>query len=112
MVSDAADEGRFLTALVRGRLLGPAELTAMLTPSTASAASYGLGIELVPTRCGAAYAHGGASFATRARALVSRDGTRVAVLLLNGRVLRSGRTLDPRADAAVDAAAERLFCAA
>jgi D-alanyl-D-alanine carboxypeptidase len=111
MVSDAADVGRFLTALMRGRLLPPAELTAMLTPTAASAASYGLGIELVPTRCGAAYAHGGSSFASRTRVLVSRDGRRVAVLLLNGHVLLRNLTPDPRADDAVDAAAERLFCA-
>lgn len=112
MVSDAADEGRFLTALMQGELLRPTELTAMLTPSVASGATYGLGIELVATRCGAAYEHGGSSFATRTRVLVSRDGKRVAVLLLNGHVLLRGSRFDPRADAAVDAAAERLYCAA
>jgi D-alanyl-D-alanine carboxypeptidase len=87
IVSDAADEGRFLAALMQGRLLRPAELTAMLAPSIASGSSYGLGVEVVLTRCGVAYGHGGASFGTRTR-------------------------VDPRAEAAVDAAAEHLYCAA
>jgi D-alanyl-D-alanine carboxypeptidase len=112
IVSNASDEGRFLAALMQGRLLRPAQLTAMLAPSIASGSSYGLGVEIIPTRCGVAYAHGGSSFGTRARVLVSRDGGRVAVLLLNGHVLLRGMTFDARADAAVDAAAERLYCAA
>ncbi len=111
-LASAAYEGRFLGALVQGRLLRPAQLTAMLAPSIARGSSYGLGVEVVPTRCGVAYAHGGASFGTRTRVLASRDGRRVAVLLLNGHVLLRGSTFDPRADAAVDGAAEPLYCAA
>jgi D-alanyl-D-alanine carboxypeptidase len=112
IVADAADEGRFLTALMQGRLLRPAELAAMKTTTPASG-NYGLGIERRASGCaGLVHQHGGAHYATTSAVFVSGDGKRVAVLLLNGNTLIGGSTLDPRAGNAVVAAANRLYCAA
>ncbi len=112
IVSDAADEGRFLTGLMQGKLLRPAELTAMKTP-TAASGNYGLGLERRASGCaGIVFQHGGASYATTSSIFVSGDGKTVAVVLLNGNTLVIDSTLDPRAGNAVVAAANRLFCAA
>ena len=107
-----ADEGRFLTVLMQGKLIAPSGLTAIQTSSEANR-NYGLGIEVARSTCaGIVYAHGGSSYATASAVIVSRDGDRVAVVLLNGNTLISGFRLDPRAGTAVRAAADRLFCAA
>jgi D-alanyl-D-alanine carboxypeptidase len=105
IVSDAADEGRFLTALMRGTVLAPAQLAALKTPSTFS--NYGIGTGVDASGCaGTAYGHngGGPGFATSV--FVSGSGDRAAVLLLNGRVAGD------RGDVAAFEAMRRLYCAA
>ena len=112
IVSDAADEGHFLTALMQGKLLQPTELTAMKTP-TAASGDYGLGLARRSSGCaGIVYQHGGASYSTTSSIFVSGDGKTVAVVLVNGNTLLVGSTLDPRGGNAVVAAANRLYCAA
>lgn len=112
IVADAADEGRFLAALMQGKLLRPAELEAMKT-TTAASGDYGLGIVVRASGCaGLVYQHAGARYATTSAVFVSGDGKRVAAVLLNGNTLLGGSTLDPRAGNAVVVAANRLYCAA
>ena len=105
VVSSAADEGRFLTALMSRQLLGPAELAALKTPSPHS--PYGLGTGVADSGCaGMAYVHGGAGAAFTTSVIVSGDGARVAVLLLNG------RAPDGYGDELARDVVRRLFCAA
>ena len=117
IVATAADEGRFLQALMTGRLLAPRQLRAMLTP-TAVSQNYGFGLMRIPTACagGTAYQHGGASYSSVGSVIVSPNGLRVAVVLANGNTLSRGRAagakLDPRASEALYAASLRLYCAA
>ena len=106
IVANARDEARFLRALMQGELLGPAQLEAMLTPPEGIASGYALGLGVTDTPCGVAYTHNGGGAGYKTSVLVSRDGERVAVLLLNG------NTQDGRVDAAAYTAAERLYCAA
>ncbi len=105
VVSDARDEARFLTALMQGKLLGPAQLAAMKTPDSAIGSDYALGLVVEPSGCGGTvYTHNGGGPGFKTSVFVSGDGTRVAVLLLNG------NTPDSRADTAASAAAKRLYC--
>ena len=105
IVADAADEARFLMALMQGRLVGARELREMKTPFPYT--DYGLGTTVEPSGCaGIAYGHNGAGAAFTTSVYVSGDGRRVAVLLLNG------HTTDARSDIAPKAAMRRLFCAA
>ena len=105
IVSNAADEGRFLQALMRGELLGPEELEALETASPFS--NYGLGIGINHTVCSdPAYGHNGGGDGFTSSVYVSPDGDRVAVLLLNGRPV--GGVGDTTAFNAM----RRLFCAA
>ena len=84
IVSSAADEGRFLQALMRGDLLGPEELRALETASPFS--NYGLGMGINQEACSdPAYGHNGGGDGFASSVYVSADGERVAVLLLNGR---------------------------
>jgi D-alanyl-D-alanine carboxypeptidase len=110
MNANARDEARFLRALMQGKLLRPAQLAEMEIPSSANPA-YALGIAIAATCTGNAYQHGGAAFTSKSSVLVSPDGKRVAVVLLNGDTVTDGRT-DPRAGAIADAAAQKLYCAA
>jgi D-alanyl-D-alanine carboxypeptidase len=111
MIASARDDARFLTSLMRGRLLPPAELTAMRTPSAANP-GYGLGIGIITTGCHiTAYDHGGASYSTTGAALVSADGKRVAVILLNGNT-SVGHSPGTRSSDAALTAARALFCTA
>ena len=110
MIASARDEGRFLTSLTQGKLLPPAELSAMTTPSPANP-FYGLGIGITTDCYISAYDHGGASYSTTSAALVSQDGKRVAVVLLNGNT-SEGRLLGTRSSDAALSAAQKLFCAA
>ena len=106
IVSDAADEAHFLQALMRGHLLTPAELTALKTPPAVPAVvPYALGTGVDPTACGTAYGHAGGGAGFETNVYVSGDGSRVAVLLLNG------RTADSHGDAIAGKAARRLYCA-
>jgi D-alanyl-D-alanine carboxypeptidase len=112
IVASPGDEGRFLTALMRGRLLRRAQLTA-LKSTTAASDGYALGFSVVGTACGEiAFQHNGASYATASSVFVSEDGRRVAVVAVNGNAMGSAYRLDPRVTERVRAAAERLFCAA
>lgn len=106
IVSDARDEARFLTALMQGTLLRPAQLAALKTLPADVASNYALGVVLAQTPCGVAYQHNGGGSGFKTSVFVSGDGSRVAVLLLNG------ATADARGDEAAYAAAERLFCSA
>jgi D-alanyl-D-alanine carboxypeptidase len=105
IVSDARDEARFLVGLMQGKLLPPAELLALETPSAASG-GYGLGMGIDGSGCaGVAYGHEGAGAGFSTSVFVSGDGRRVAVLLLNG------HTGDGRSDTATQTALDRLYCA-
>jgi D-alanyl-D-alanine carboxypeptidase len=111
MIANARDDAHFLSSLMQGRLLPPAELSAMRTPAAANP-GYGLGIGIITTDCHIpAYEHGGASYSTTSAALVSADGTRVAVILLNGNTSQ-GHSPGTRSSDAAFTAAQKLFCAA
>ena len=102
IVASAEDEARFLTALVRGELVRPRELRALLAAPSFS--SYSLGLLLAPSGCaGLAYTHGGGGPGYSTGVWVSPDGERVAVLLANG--------ASDESDDRVRAAVNRLFCA-
>jgi D-alanyl-D-alanine carboxypeptidase len=108
IVASAEDEGRFLAALMQGRLLRPPELAALKTPASSVGSAYALGFLVARSGCaGVDYEHGGAGPGFKTSVVASGDGTRVAVLLANG-----NRENDPEYYALVDRAAKRLFCAA
>jgi D-alanyl-D-alanine carboxypeptidase len=108
IVASARDEARFLVALMQGKLLKPAQLTALTTVTPAAAAGlYGLGTGVDPSGCaGTAYGHNGGGLAFSSSVFVSKDGKRVAVLLVNG------RAADSSSDTAVYAAMHELYCKA
>jgi D-alanyl-D-alanine carboxypeptidase len=100
IVSDAADTGRFLVALMQDRLLGPVAAAGMRTGDFWSGGD-------TPSCGGSAYGHSGAGEGYKTNVWVSSDGTRVAVLLLNGR-MADPATGDRRAAQALN----ELYCAA
>jgi D-alanyl-D-alanine carboxypeptidase len=105
IVSDAADEARFLTALMQGKLLKPEQLAALKKPSNHS--NYGLGTGIVKSGCaGTAYGHNGGGAGFETNVFISGNGNRVAVLLLNG------RTIDNSGDGIAYKAMNKLYCAA
>ena len=61
IVSNAADLGKFFSALFKGRLLPAAQLREMKTASYVrpSLGDYGLGQRLTPTKCGMTFGHDG-----------------------------------------------------
>ena len=71
MIASARDDARFLTSLMQGKLLPPAQHSMMTTPSAANP-DYGLGIGITTDCYISAYDHGGASYSTTSAALVSR----------------------------------------
>jgi hypothetical protein len=93
IVTDAEDEARFLTALTDGTLLHPS-----------SVGELGAGD---PSGCGGPPVHGdsAAGDGFKSDVLYAVNGTRVAVLLLNGKT--HGQTVYARAAAAVN----DLYCA-
>lgn len=93
IVTDAKDEARFLTALTDGTLLGASVLGELGTGD--------------PSGCGGPFVHrgSGAGDGYKSDVLYAVDGSRVAVLLLNG--ARPGGTGFARAAAA----AGSLYCA-
>lgn len=97
VVATAEDTARFYAGLLSGKLLKPSTLHGRML------ADY-MGIGLYPTQCGTAYGHSGAFFAYTSAALVSADGKRAAVVLVNGR--------GSSADASVSAAVADIFCGA
>lgn len=105
IVSDAADEAHFLQALMQGRILKPAQLAALKRTSTHG--TYALGVGLNSTGCGSiALGHNGGGEGFETNVLVSPDGRRVAVLLLNG------RTDNEIGDGIAVETVQRLYCAA
>ncbi len=103
VVVNARDEARFLVALVRGRIVSEPYLRQIEQPTLQS---YALGTG-VGTICGVrAFTHGGATDSYMAEVAVNGDGTRVAVLLVNG------RTYNSWADYLPVQVLHDLFCAA
>jgi D-alanyl-D-alanine carboxypeptidase len=103
MISNAEDEARFLVSAMRRKLLHRAALIAL---KNGNGNGYGLGISINPSGCaGIAYGHNGGLDGYESNVLVSGNGDRVAVLLLNGRAGSSGDTT------AFDTMS-RLYCAA
>ncbi len=93
LVSTADDLRRFLTALLRGRLVPPAQLAAMQTSISVGKAyrpiddRYGLGLMRYATPCGPAWGHRGRIDGYTSFAFGSPSGRRSVVVLLNvGRV--------------------------
>jgi D-alanyl-D-alanine carboxypeptidase len=89
VVSTANDVRRFLTALFDGRLLPPAEVTAMETAVPVGARysaiydGYGLGLMFVRTQCGSVWGHRGRETGYTSFAFASPNGRKVIVVLLN-----------------------------
>jgi D-alanyl-D-alanine carboxypeptidase len=89
ITSNVAEVARYYRALLTGRLVDAATLSAMKTTVSEGAESdfrgsrYGLGLESYPTRCGTAWGHGGNFPGYLVYALTSADGERQAVLVVN-----------------------------
>ena len=83
----------------------------MMKTASAPNPDYGLGIGFTSDCYTPAYDHGGVSYSATSDALVSEDGTRVAVVLLNGNT-SEGRSFGTRSSDAALNAARQLFCAA
>lgn len=92
MISTTDDLTRFYRSLVTGKLLAPAQLTAMETtvpaPGLAEVlpgARYGLGLMQIPLTCGGSYyAHGGDVPGYHTREGVTADGRTTAVAVQTG----------------------------
>jgi hypothetical protein len=100
IVSNAADTGRFLVALMQDRLLGPVAAAGIRTGDFWSGGD-------TPSCGGSAYGRSGAGEGYKTNTWVSSDGSRVVVLLLNGRMADQA-TSDQRAAQALN----QLYCAA
>jgi D-alanyl-D-alanine carboxypeptidase len=91
IISTTHDGNTFLRALVRGRLLPPAQLAEMQhTVPTDSrfrtnwpGARYGLGIMRIPTSCGVSWSHGGDIMGYMTRNAVKADGSRSVIVSFN-----------------------------
>lgn len=104
IVISTADEARLLVALVQGKILSKPYLAQLESPSSVQPYGLGTGINGL---CGATVlSHGGATSSYMAEVAVSTDGTRVAVLLVNG------RTWNSWGDGMPELALGKLFCAA
>jgi D-alanyl-D-alanine carboxypeptidase len=78
VISTTADLNRFLTALLGGRLLPPAELAQMETANPFTRA-YGLGLQVIPLPCGiTVYGHEGGVPGYSSFALSTLNGSRQA----------------------------------
>ncbi|MEU3570619.1 serine hydrolase domain-containing protein [Kitasatospora sp. NPDC036755] len=83
-ISTTADLAAFLSALLGGRLLGPAELAEMKhTTGLGRGADYGLGLERTPTPCGDFWGHRGDSIGYSSIMLSDDTGRRQVVLSRN-----------------------------
>ncbi|HJR94422.1 MAG TPA: serine hydrolase domain-containing protein [Gaiellaceae bacterium] len=83
IVSTADDLRRFFHALLRGRLLAPAQLEAMETLVPAGSLRYGLGLAVFPTPCGDAWGHTGNAQGTITVAWNTRDASRQVIVVVN-----------------------------
>ena len=102
LVSNAEETAAFLRALMQGKLLDHRWLVEMR--------GAGLWYGGQPSGCaGPAYGWSGGGNGYKTNVWVSGDGSRVAVLLLNG---RAGGSAQVFADASAGAALARLYCAA
>lgn len=85
MISSGTDMNRFLSALLRGRLLPPAELRAMQTTTPTgdgSGSRYGLGLESVPLPCGGQFwGHDGGILGFETMSGATPDGRQVTVMV-------------------------------
>jgi D-alanyl-D-alanine carboxypeptidase len=85
MISSGADIDRFLGALLRGRLLPPAELRAMQTTNPtgdASGDAYGLGLQSTPLPCGGQYwGHDGGILGFQTISGATPDGRQATVMV-------------------------------
>jgi D-alanyl-D-alanine carboxypeptidase len=85
MISSARDLNRFLDALISGRLLRPAQLKEMETPSQAASSSgreYGMGLERWALPCGGVYwGHGGDIFGYETLGGATADGRQATVMV-------------------------------
>jgi D-alanyl-D-alanine carboxypeptidase len=95
IVSNAAETAGFMTGLMAGKLLGQKQLALM------KHGGFWTGGESTP--CGNAYGHSGGGAGFRTKVLASSDGSRIAVLLLNGRAGNRGDNVSARA-------ITRLYC--
>jgi D-alanyl-D-alanine carboxypeptidase len=118
IVSNAADEARFLQALMRGQVLRHAQLTALKSPYAQSGpglgdTSYGLGVVIQQDGCatpGLAYGHNGGGDGYMSSVQVSPDGNRVAVVLVNGYAASSAA--QDSASTTLFNTMQRLYCSA
>ncbi len=102
IVSNAAETGAFLAALMQGKLLDPSQVAGMRGPDLWSGGQ--------PTGCaGAAFGWSGGGNGYKTNVWVDASGTRVAVLLLNA---RRGGEEQAYADERAASALGRLYCAA
>ena len=98
IVSSARGLRRFLRGLFGGALLGPRELTAMLTPvpvephSATLEDGYGMGVHLHRTRCGHVWGGRGRGVGYSPFVFASPDGRRSVIALFN-----AGAASDPTA---------------
>lgn len=113
IVSDAADEAHFLQALMRGKILKPAQLAALKKDY---GGSYGLGVAIQADGCsnppGTAYGHNGGGLGSQNSVQVSPDGSRVAVLLTNGHTLNNNGNATLRGTNIAFDTVQRLYCSA
>ncbi|GAA1943843.1 serine hydrolase domain-containing protein [Kitasatospora viridis] len=109
ITSTTADLTRFYTALMRGRLLAPAQLAEMETTVPAPiwpGARYGLGLWWVPLSCGGGYyGHSGGAPGYNTLVGATPDGRRAAVVASTG----DGGA---GSQAAVDTLLDRQLCQA
>jgi D-alanyl-D-alanine carboxypeptidase len=105
IVSNARDEARFLVGLVTGKVVDPTTLSQIITGSGPDP-GYGLGTVIENTCAGRTYDHNGGGASWASAVAVTADGTRVAVVLLNGQ-RRHDQTSTPYYRAML-----KLFCAA
>jgi len=82
IVSNAADLGKFFSALFKGRVLPAAQLREMKTVSPL-VGDWGLGLRLTPTKCGTAFGHDGDFPGYRNTVWATPNGRRVAVVMIN-----------------------------
>ncbi len=117
LVSNADDLAHFFRALLGRRLLRPdlARLmrTTVAAPQLGPRNAYGLGLQKVPTPCGALWGHTGASPGYAADALNSEDARRQVVVLVNatGPLSAAGLFGPPkRAGRAIDRLVRGAYC--
>jgi D-alanyl-D-alanine carboxypeptidase len=88
MVSTSADLGRFYSALLRGRLLPPAQLKEMKTTvagTTIPNVDYGLGLGDITLSCGVhVWGHAGEIHGSSSAAVTTADGRHTLALNFNG----------------------------